>query len=104
MKVLPITPPAPRADRPATQLLHDEANARVVAFHLQAGQSVPEHRSVATVILQVVSGTGTFRGNDFEAQLGPGETAVFEPNEEHAIEADQGPLHFLALLAPRPGG
>lgn len=102
MIVLPFEPPPPLEDRPAALLLHDEANARVVAFHLRPGQSVPAHRSDSTVILHVVEGAGTFRGTAGESLLGPGETAVFTPGEEHAIEAAAVPLHFVAILTPRP--
>lgn len=103
MKALPLEAPPAREDRPATRLLHDEPNARVVAFHLQPGQVVPAHRSPSTVLLQVIAGEGTFRGADGEARLGAGETVVFAPDEEHAIEADGVPLHFLAFITPRPG-
>jgi quercetin dioxygenase-like cupin family protein len=104
MKVLPAAPPAARDDRPSTQLQHDEANARVVAFHLQPGQTVPAHRSDSTVVIQVITGNGTFRGADGEAHLGPGATMVFAPGEDHAIEANGESLHFLAVITPRPGG
>lgn len=104
MKRLPAHPPAARADRPSTAVLHDEANVRAIAFHLLPGQRVPPHHSASTVLVHVVSGTGTFRGVDAEETLGPGESAVYAPGETHSIECGgDGPLHFLAFLAPRPG-
>lgn len=48
MITLPNAGPEPRTDRPATQLLHDEPNARVGCFHLAAGQWVPPHTSDST--------------------------------------------------------
>jgi quercetin dioxygenase-like cupin family protein len=100
--VLPADPPPPRAERAATLLLHDEPNLRVVAFHLQPGQRVPPHRSGSTVLLQVLEGGGVFTGESGSRVLAEGDTAVFGPNEEHAVEAAAAPLRFLAILAPAP--
>jgi quercetin dioxygenase-like cupin family protein len=103
MKTLPGGP-EPNAERPATALLHDEPNARIIAFHLEPGQRIPPHQNKSTVIVQVVSGQGTFIGQDGRALLSSGETAVYGPGETHAIEAGDEPLRFLAILTPRPGG
>jgi quercetin dioxygenase-like cupin family protein len=103
MKVLEHGP-APRADRPASALLHDDANARIVAFRLLPGQEIPPHRSTSTVIVQVTEGSGTFQGEDGEAVLRAGESATYLPNELHAIIAGTEPLRFIAIIAPRPGG
>lgn len=102
MKLLSNEPPAPRPERPATQLLHDEPNVRVIAFHLTPGQAVPPHASASTVVVQVVEGSGVFRGEDGEQRLGVGQAAVYAPGEVHSMEAEGGPLRFLALLTPRP--
>jgi quercetin dioxygenase-like cupin family protein len=92
-----------RPDRPATQLLHDEPNARVVAFHVAPGQAVPPHRSDSTVLVQVIEGSGLFRGAERVAKLGPGQTAVYLPGELHSMEpAGGGALRFLAIITPRP--
>jgi quercetin dioxygenase-like cupin family protein len=103
MKVL-SRGPAPRADRYATELLHDEANARVVAFHLLPGQEVPAHRSDATVLVHVTEGSGRFTGTDAEAVLGAGDAAAYAPGELHGISAGEVALRFIAVIAPRPGG
>ena len=102
MNVLPLAPPPPRADRPATLVVHDEPNVRVVGFHLQPGQRVPPHRSSSTVLVRVVSGSGLVRGEGDERLLHPGEQAVYAPGEVHAIEAGAEPLHFVAILTPSP--
>ena len=102
MKVLPVGVPESRPDRPATALLHDEANARIVAFHLLAGQEVSPHRSPSTVIVQVLEGEGLSQGEGVEATLEAGETALFEPSETHAVKAAGGALRFLAIISPRP--
>jgi quercetin dioxygenase-like cupin family protein len=103
MKVITAAPPA-REGRHATELAHDEANARVVAFHLQAGQQVPPHRSDSTVYVHVTSGSGRFIGEDGEALLRIGESAVYAPGEMHSIEAGDEALRFIAVITPRPGG
>jgi quercetin dioxygenase-like cupin family protein len=104
MKALDTTLPAPRAERPATHLLHDEPNLRVVAFRLQEGQEVPAHRSESSVMLTVTEGEGLFRGAEGEARLAVGESVVYAPGETHSIQATGGPLRFVAVIAPRPGG
>ena len=91
-----------RDDRPATQLLHDSADVRVVAFHLQAGQEVKPHRSSSTVLLQVIEGEGVFSGADSESRLTAGEAALFDREEMHGIRAVEGALRFLAIITPRP--
>lgn len=104
MKVLPFEAPPPRSDRHATQLLHDEPNARVVSFHLAPGQAVAPHTSTSTVVVQVLEGRGLFRGVESEAELGPGETAVYSPGELHSMRpVGDGSLRFLAIITPRPG-
>lgn len=102
MKTLAAAAPDARPDRPATAILHDEPNVRVIAFHLLAGQRVPPHDSTSTVVVQVIAGTGTFTGDGARVVLGPGESAVYAPGETHGIEAGEGPLHFVALVTPRP--
>jgi quercetin dioxygenase-like cupin family protein len=103
MNVLPAGGAAARPDRPATQLLHDESNVRVVAFHVAPGQSVPPHTSDSTVVVQVIEGSGLFRGAENEARLGPGQTAVYLPGELHSMEpVGDGCLRFLAIITPRP--
>ncbi|HYJ80689.1 MAG TPA: AraC family ligand binding domain-containing protein [Longimicrobiaceae bacterium] len=92
-----------RPDRPATRVLHDEANLRVVAFHLLPGQVVPPHRSSSTVLVQVINGSGRFVGEDAEVVLDAGGTAVYSPGELHSITTLDGPLLFHAVIAPRPG-
>lgn len=102
MKTLDSAPPATRPDRPATQLLHDEENARVVSFHLLADQQVAPHRSESTVLVQVVQGEGLFQGEGDEVHLLAGETAVFAPGEMHSMRPVGGALRFLAVITPRP--
>jgi quercetin dioxygenase-like cupin family protein len=102
MKVL-SEGPAGRTQRYATALLHDDANARVVAFHLLPGQKVPPHFSASTVLVCVTSGSGRFSGAEDDALLKVGQSATYAPGETHAIEAGDEPLRFIAVITPRPG-
>lgn len=103
MNVLATAGPDPRAERPATQLIHDEPNARVVCFNVQPGQAVPPHTSDSTVVVQVLEGDGIFRGEGGEARLTQGQAAVYAPGELHSMEpAGEAALRFLAIITPRP--
>lgn len=103
MNALPIGP-GPRDDRPASAILYDHPNARIVGFHLLPGQRIAEHRSTSTVTIHVTEGSGVFRGTHSESRLEAGQVAVFEPDEMHAIDAGAEPLRFVAIITPRPGG
>lgn len=96
--------PAPRAERYATALLHDDARARVVGFRLEPGQAVPPHTSEAMVLVLVTHGAARFSGRDTEVRLAAGEGAAYEPGEVHGIIADTEPVRFLAVIAPRQEG
>ena len=102
MNVLPAGPAA-RLERPSTQILHDEANVRVVAFHLLPGQKVPPHRNNSTVLVSVLEGDGLFHGGETVTTLRAGDMAVFAPGETHAIDAVDSLLRFVAVITPRPG-
>lgn len=102
MKILPTRAAPAREDRPATQLLYDAHDVRVVSFHLLPGQEVAPHRSTSTVVVHVTAGQGFFAGGEDGALLSAGDAAVFAPDEVHSIRATDAPLHFTATLTPRP--
>lgn len=91
-----------RPDRPATTLLHDSANARVVIFRIEPGQEVPVHTSGSTVLLVILSGTGTVAGDGAERRVGPGDIVAYEPAEPHGMRAGGEQLVIAAVIAPRP--
>ncbi len=94
--------PATRADRPASAVLHDEANVRVVAFTLAPGQVVPPHSSASTVLVHVLRGGGRFLGASDALMLAPGQSAIYAPGEMHSMEAGNEGVEFLAIIAPEP--
>ncbi|HKG91611.1 MAG TPA: cupin domain-containing protein [Gemmatimonadaceae bacterium] len=95
---------ATRPDRPATAVLVDSPDVRMIVFRLGPGQRVPPHRSPSTVVLQVLEGAGVISGPDGERAARPGQVAAFEPQELHGMRAtDAGEVLILATIAPRPG-
>ncbi len=93
--------------RPATAILHDAPDVRLVVFRLAPGQAVAEHRSASAVVLMVVSGTGIVSGEDngipCEKACAAGEVVAYEPNELHAMRALDEEFVLLATITPRPG-
>ena len=98
---------AAHPDRPATIILHDSPDLRLVAFRLAPGQEVKPHRSTSTVALHVLSGDGLLSGEADggvrEEPVAPGEVMVYEPNELHGMRATDIELLLLAVITPRPG-
>jgi quercetin dioxygenase-like cupin family protein len=97
---------APRTDRPATTIVHDSTDARLVVFRIDPGQQVAPHTSPSTVMLTVLSGTGVVSGADGEQAIGPGAVVTYEPDELHGMRATADaaePFVLLATIAPRPG-
>ena len=92
-----------RPDRPATAVVHDGADARLVLFHLGPRQEVPRHQSRSAVMLHVLRGAGVLLLADGERFCAAGEIAVFEPDELHGMRAGDDALVILATIAPRPG-
>lgn len=94
---------APNPSRPATAVVHDSPDARLVVFRIAPGQEVPPHTSPSTVMLTVLAGRGTLSGADGERECGPGEMVTYEPEELHAMRASTEELLLLATITPRPG-
>ena len=93
--------------RPATAVLLDTADVRQVVFRIEAGQAVPPHRSVSTVLLTVLEGSGMLSGEDGGAPVDrrciAGDIVAYDPNELHGMRADSEQLLLLATITPRPG-
>lgn len=100
---------AAHPDRPATAVVHDDADARLVVFRLAPGQAVPPHRSASTVMLTVIEGSGLLSGESdgapVERPCVAGDVVTYAPNELHGMRADgDDELLLLATITPRPGG
>lgn len=94
---------AAHPDRPATALIHDTRDVRLVVFRIAPGQAVPSHTSKSSVVLQVVSGAGLISGPEVEMPAAAGAVIAFEPGEEHGMRSLDSELVILATITPRPG-
>ena len=98
-----------RVDRPATAILHDSADVRLIVFRLAEGQAVAPHRSTSSVQLTVLEGSGVLSGESdsgaTDLACTTGDVVVYLPNELHGMRAGSDEeLLLLATITPRPGG
>lgn len=93
---------AAHASRPATMLVHDTSDARVVLFRIEPGQSVPVHTSASTVLLSILTGTGTVTGAEGERTVRPGDLIAYASHEPHGMRAGAEQFVIAAVIAPRP--
>ena len=91
-----------KADRPATAIVHETNDARVVLFRLEPGQSVATHSSASTVLLSVLAGTGVVSGGEGERAVKPGDLVAYAEQEPHGMRAGGEQFVLLAVIAPRP--
>ena len=98
---------ASNAARPATAILSDTPDVRLVVFRLGPGQAVPPHRNGSTVLLTVLEGRGVLSGEHdgvvVDHACSAGDMVSYAPNELHAMRAEHGELLLLATITPRPG-
>jgi quercetin dioxygenase-like cupin family protein len=90
------------AGRPATALVHDSADARVVVFRIEPGQEVKVHTSASTVLLAIVSGSGSVVGAEGERLVRAGDLVAYDITEPHGMRAHDEQLVIAAVIAPRP--
>ena len=89
--------------RPATALMHDVPDARVVVFRIEAGQEVAPHTSTSTVLLAIIEGSGTVSGAAGESTVRAGDLVTYEVGELHGMKAGSERLVLVAIITPRPG-
>jgi quercetin dioxygenase-like cupin family protein len=89
--------------RPATAIVHDSDQARLVVFRIEPGQQVAPHVSTSAVMLVALSGSGILSGADGEQPVRAGDLATYDPGELHGMRAGNDTLALLAIIAPRPG-
>jgi quercetin dioxygenase-like cupin family protein len=94
---------AARADRPATAVVHDSTDVRLLVFRIQPGQAVATHTNASTVVLTVVEGTGIVTGAEGERAVGGGDVIVFAPREPHGMRSIDADFILIAAIAPRSG-
>ena len=89
--------------RPATAVIHDTADARLVVFRIAPGQEVVPHTNPSTVMLTVLAGSGLLSGAEGERRCAAGEMVAYAPGERHGMRATDEELLLLATITPRPG-
>ena len=94
---------AANANRPATSVVHDVPDARLIVFRIAPGQAVSPHHIASTVILTVLGGAGVVSGGDGECTVAAGDVVAYAPNELHGMRAIDQELTLLATITPRPG-
>lgn len=94
---------APNSERPATAMMHDSADVRLVVFRLEPGQAVPPHTSTSSVTLVIGAGSGFVSDAVGEHAVQAGEVVSYEPRELHGMRAATEQMVILAAIAPRPG-
>ena len=94
---------AAHANRPATSLVHDSSDARVVLFRIEPGQEVPVHTNPSTVLLTIISGSGIVVGAEGERAVSAGDIVAYDVQEPHGMRAESERLIIAAVIAPRPG-
>lgn len=92
-----------RADRPATAMVHDHADGRLVVFRIGPGQQVASHVSESSVFLTIVSGDGLVSGGEGEQAVKAGDIVSIAPREPHGMRAENDEMVIAALITPRPG-
>lgn len=95
-------PVAANPTRPATALVHDVPDARVVVFRIEPGQAVAVHTSPSTVVMFVVSGSGSVSGAEGDRAVHAGDVVTYAPNEPHGMRSEGEQLVITAVIAPRP--
>lgn len=94
---------ATNPSRPATAIVHDVPDARLVVFRVAPGQAVAPHRNASTVTLTVLAGRGLASGAEGERPVAQGDVVAYEPNELHGMRAVDEEFVLLATITPRPG-
>lgn len=90
-------------ERPATAVILDAPDLRLVVFRIAPGQQVAPHRSPSTVTLTVLQGTGVITGADALRRCAPGDVVAYDPEELHGMQATDEEFLLLAAITPRPG-
>ncbi len=84
--------------RPATAAIYDAQAVRLVVFRIEPGQEVAQHTNNGTVILTVLSGTGSILGGTEWRVLGPGAVVAYAPSELHGMRAGTERFCLMATI------
>jgi len=91
-----------RPGHPATAVLGDAPDTRLVVFRIEPGQAIAPHSSTSSVILSIMEGSGLVSGAEGERSARAGNVVAFAPNETHGMRALSHRFVVLAIITPRP--
>jgi quercetin dioxygenase-like cupin family protein len=87
---------------PRSEVVYEDANAKVVRFYLKGGQEIKPHRSGSSVFITVLKGKLRFTlGDEGEETLEEGSTVFYRPRELHGFVALEDSV-VEAVIAPNP--
>jgi quercetin dioxygenase-like cupin family protein len=84
------------------QVLRTDAEARVIAINLPAGERLQEHQTHERAYLLVADGEVEVEQNGSTETGGPGYVAHFDPTERREVRATSD-ARLVLILGPWPG-
>jgi quercetin dioxygenase-like cupin family protein len=84
------------------EVLRSDAETRVIAIHLPAGEALQEHETYERTWLFVAAGSIEVEHDGETVSGGPGFLAHFKPQERREVRA-QTDARLILLLSPWPG-
>lgn len=84
------------------QVLRTDAEARVIAINLPAGEQLQDHQTHERAYLLVADGEVEVDGGGGTETAGPGYLAHFDPNERREVRATSD-ARLVLMLGPWPG-
>jgi quercetin dioxygenase-like cupin family protein len=84
------------------KVLRTDAEARVIAINLPAGEQLQDHQTHERAYLLVADGEVEVDGGGGTESAGPGFVAHFDPNERREVRATSD-ARLVLILGPWPG-
>jgi quercetin dioxygenase-like cupin family protein len=84
------------------EVLRTDAEARVIAINLPAGEELQEHQVHERAWVMIAAGEVEIEQDGRAVPGGPGLVAHFDPKERHEVRAKTD-ARLLLFLAPWPG-
>jgi len=88
-------------EKPISEVVYEDNNARVVRFYLKKGQEIKPHTSPSSVYVTVLKGKVVFTAGEERIEGEQGSTIYYEPNELHGFVAKEDSI-LEAVITPKP--
>ena len=89
------------SEKPVSEKVYEDENAKVVRFYLKEGQEIKPHRSPSSVFITVLKGKLIFSAENGELEAKEGDTVFYKPNELHGFKALENSV-VEAVITPKP--